>query len=503
MQANSPDSQADTATSKGVFSFTEVITEKLTLPPIPGVFSQLNSPTFHHKSASLPRFRSPEPLQPGRSRLELLDQEVLEEFQQEAKQRLRRLDGSMLMSGEVALAKQVVRDTKSRFDTIVMQRRAKERILSKLYLESAQISTISQAEPDKNQEILQLRESELEETLQACKNELHYRQTLLYMLEIKQKYSLFLQEPLRLLRDDLEKTTKDLNLRLKRTLELEAGVESIGKQTDSMHLTHQTAREYQETMTKTAIDRYKAKQKLLLSLQFERKELNTLRSIHKMQDLASVLETKLASLQAQEQHDEEIKALNQRSKAEERKFKAIQQRTNIASLLDMEPYWRYLSENKETLERAVESAEKSIEELQGEREKWRLEMKKSIEEENTEYLSREEVAYMDSQFQEKEKELKGSEAGLQPLQDLVIAATNATAQLTVLVERTDLDVKPSNVRSCLAACEEAIEGIVKAGPRVEVPPSPTLGSMQSLQLPGIRQKRRKTTRRSVTSQLSP
>lgn len=502
MLGNTSDSQADTATSKGVFTFTEVIAEKLTLPPLPGVSSQLSSPSFHHKSASLPRFLSPKALHPSRSRLDLLELQVQEEFQLEGKQRLRRLDGSALLSGEVALAKQVVRDTKSKFDTIVMQRRAKERFLARLHLESYQISTISQAEPDKNQEILQLREAELEETLQACKNELHYRETLLYMLETRQKYSFFLQEPLRLLRDDLEKVKKDLNSREKRTLEWEADVENTEKQINSLVFHHQTAREHQEALTKGAVDRYKAKQKLLLSLQLERKELNTLRNIHKMQTLASVLETQLASLQAQEQHDEEIKALDQRGKAEERKFKAIQQRANIASLLDMQPYWQYLNENRETLERAVDSAQRSIEELQEERDRWRLEMRRSIEEEDPEFLSREEVAYMDQQLRVKEKELKGSEASLQPLQDLVIAVTNSVTQITALVQRTEGDVKPSNVASCLSACAEAIEGIVKAG-KQEAPPSPSLSSTHSLQPPGIRQQRRKTTRRSVTSQLSP
>ena len=506
------DSITDTATSKGVFSFTEVITEKFTLPPIPGVTSQVNSPTFHHKSASLPRFKSPESLLHSRSRLDQLDQQAQEyfsdrEFLLEGKKRLRRLEGSMLIAGEVALAKQGVRDTKSRLDTVVLQRRAKERMLSKLILESHQIVTIASAEPEKTPEILQLREAELEETLQACKNELHYRETLLYMLESRQKNSLILQEPLRLLKDDLEKLSKELNLKLKRTLELEAAVETITKHTETLHSNRQTAREHQEILTQDSINRYKDKQKLLLSLQLERKELQTLRSMQKLQSLAAVLELKLVSLQGKEAEEEEIKALQLRGKAEERKFKGIQQRTSISSLLDIEPYWRYLCENRDILESAVSTAERTIEELTAERERWKGEVRKLVEDEgDVGYLSREEVEYMDKKLSVKERELKGSEDSLRPLQDMTIAATNTITQLAgwVLLDRQDLDVKPSNAASCLLSCADALETMLKAGPRLEVPPSPTLlPSSHSLQPSAVRQKRRKTTRRSATTLLSP
>lgn len=511
MLGTTADSITDTATSKGVFSFTEVITEKFTLPPIPGVTSQVNSPTFHHKSASLPRFKSPESLQHSRSRLEHLDQQAQEyfsdrEFQLEGKKRLRRLEGSMLIAGEVALAKQGVRDTKSKLDAVVLLRRAKERMLSKLVLESHQIATISNTEPEKTPEILQLREAELEETLQACKNELHYRETLLYMLESRQKNSLILQEPLRILKDDLERITKELFLKLKRTLELEAAVENTTKHTGLLHSNRQTAREHHEILTKDSIDRYKEKQKLLLSLQLERKELTTLRNMQKLQSLAAILEQKLASLQDKEEQEEEIKALQLRGKTEERKFKGIQQRTSISSLLDIEPYWRYLSENRDMLESAVSTAERTIEELTAERERWKGEVRKLVEEEGDEgYLSREEVEYMDKKLSVKERELRVSEDSLRPLQDMTIAATNTITQLAgwVLQDRQDMDVKPSNAASCLSACADALETFLKAGPRPEVPPSPSLSSSHSLQPSAVRQQRRKTTRRSVTTQLSP
>lgn len=511
MLGSTADSIADTGTSKGVFSFTEVITEKFTLPPIPGVTSQVNSPTFHRKSASLPRFKSPESLQHSKSRLDQLDQQAQEyfshrEFQLEGKKRLKRLEGSILIAGEVALAKQGVRDMKSRLDAVVLQRRVKERFLSKLLLESDQIAAISTQEPEKTPETLQFREAELEETLQACKNELHYRETLLYMLENRQKTSLILQEPLRLRKNDLEKLSKEVNLRVKRTLELEAAVETMLKQRELLSSNRQTAREHQEMLTQDSINRYKDKQKLLFSLQLERKELQTMRNVHKLQSLADVLEQKLANLQGKEAEEEEIKALEVRGKAEERKFKGIQQRTSISSLLDIEPYWRYLCENRDILEGAVSTAERSIEELTAERERWKAEVRKLVEDEgDLGYLSREEVEYMDKKLGVKEKELKGSEDSLRPLQDMAIAASNTITQIAawVLTDKQDLDIKPSNAASCLSACADALETLLKSGPPPEVPPSPTRTLSQSLQPSAVRQQRRKTTRRSATTLLSP
>lgn len=76
MLGSSSDSYEDT--SKGVFTFTEVVTEKLRLPPISAVSSQVTSPTFHHKSSSLSRVRSHDDLFQVKSRLELLDSQAQE-----------------------------------------------------------------------------------------------------------------------------------------------------------------------------------------------------------------------------------------------------------------------------------------------------------------------------------------------------------------------------------------------------------------------------------------
>lgn len=405
------------------------------------------------------------------------------------------------------LARQSVRDIKAKFNSLSLLRHSKERLLSKLLLEEATLATQSLDLVSGTEETLVTRQAELEETIQAYRNELYYQETLQFMLNSRKISAFIRQEPLKNLQNDLEITTKELNSRLKLTLNLESSLENITFQSKSLSLSHETTRNHHENLTKTAQNRYKDKQKLLFSLQFERNELNKIRKIHKMQSLISTFSQKLSEIEENERDFETLKSVQSKGNSEEKKFKAIQRNVSISSVLEMESYWTYLKANRQTLEDNMHLFERNIQELQSERDFLLREKREIVEEPGSPFLlTPQEAEEMDIRLREKEKELNYSEQNLGKLLDLLISVSNTVYLVaTMVLERSDLDVKPSNAGDYLIECGNVLEILLKTEPKPRLKPdleaemSPS--NRKSLHIPIPRAPRRKLTRRSLALQL--
>ena len=165
-----------------------------------------------------------------------------------------------------------------------------------------------------------------------------------------------------------------------------------------------------------------------------------------------------------EAQQEEIKHLNHRGKTEERKFKEIIHKTSITSILDMEPYWGYLMENRASLEGMVGGSQKHIERLTQEREYERKRLREMVEDRGEEsLLTPQEVEFMNEKLNFKLKELENSEHNLALLENLVTAATNSISLIAFnVMDKSDaLDVKPSNSAQFLDYCTETLEDILR------------------------------------------
>ena len=167
---------------------------------------------------------------------------------------------------------------------------------------------------------------------------------------------------------------------------------------------------------------------------------------------------------------EEAKAIDQHSLQEDRKFKKIQSTTNITSIVDMEPYWKYLTENRERLERAVSSSQQQITELTREREEAKFELKDMYVDADDSFLSFEEIAYMEERLKVKLEELDDNEANLDRMEDLIAGVTNSVSLIAfrvlsdeaALQERKVPEVKPSTSAEFLQKCCVEVESRLAA-----------------------------------------
>ena len=182
-----------------------------------------------------------------------------------------------------------------------------------------------------------------------------------------------------------------------------------------------------------------------------------------------------------EQIREEVKQIEQQGKTEERKFKSIKNTTSITSILDMEPYWRYLMQNKTSLEHTVGNCQRQIEELTRERETAKRELASLVvEPEESSFLSSQEIEFMQEHLSAKIKELESSESHLAHLDELLISVTNSVSLIAFdVMKKSDeqdgknksdeqdgknksdeLDVKPSNASSYLEYCTNILESML-------------------------------------------
>lgn len=129
----------------------------------------------------------------------------------------------------------------------------------------------------------------------------------------------------------------------------------------------------------------------------------------------------------------------------------------------MEPYWKYLRENRERLENAVSAAQLQIEELTREREDAKAELKDMYVDADDSLLSMEEINYMEERLKVKLDELTGNEANLRRMEDLIAGATNSVSLITFQVfgEEKAMDVKPSNAAEFLQQTEHEVAELLR------------------------------------------
>lgn len=381
-------------------------------------------------------------------------------------ERLRKVESSRQVSKELGLAKQQVKFSLFSFNDLHSQCQAKAAKLKELKIVLGGL--MPDMEGSRHTEEVQMQlEAELEETLQGLRNETHYQETLEGMLETRKIALREKKKPITFLKEDLTLVDQQLQLAIKESLKAHRTLGEAQRTLEAQQEAAAKKKQEHEWQIEQEVQQFKEKQKLLLFLRKEQEDNAQTRHQLLIRSQLQDKERQLNHMQGDvylelEKVSEEVKQIEQHSLQEERKFKKIQSTTNITSIVDMEPYWKYLSENRERLEKAVDSAQQQIEELTREREDTRAELKNMYVDADDSFLSLEEVAFMEERLGVKIEELDDNEANLKRMEDLIAGATNSISLIAfqVFPEDRALEVKPSTSADCLLQCARELEGML-------------------------------------------
>lgn len=388
-------------------------------------------------------------------------------------ERLRKVEGSRQVAGELSLAKYQVKANLSNYNELHSLCLVKAAKLKELRIVLSGLGPDLEASRHTEEVQMQL-EAELEETLQGLRNETHYQETLEGMMETRKIAIREKKKPIAYLNTDLALAEQQLQLATKEALKAHRALGEAQRTLEAQSEAAAKVKQEHERQIALEIEQFKEKQKLLLFLRKEKEDSAQIKHQLLLRSQLQDKERQLSHMQGNSQSElekvsEEVKQIEQHSLQEERKFKKIQSTTNITSIVDMEPYWKYLSENRERLEKAVVSAQLQIEELTREREETLAELKNMYVDADDSFLSLEEIAFMEERLKMKIEELDDNEANLRRMEDLIAGATNSVSLIAfqVFPEDRALEVKPSTSSECLLQCARELEGMQRTSEEEE------------------------------------
>jgi len=381
-------------------------------------------------------------------------------------ERLRKVESSRQVAGELSLAKHQVKSNLSNYNDLHSLCLLKAAKLKELKIVLSGLGPDLEGSRHTEEVQMQL-EAELEETLQGLRNETHYQETLEGMMETRKIAIREKKKPIAYLNMDLALADQQLQLAVKEALKAHRTLGEAQRTLEAQSEAAAKVKQEHERQIALEVDQFKEKQKLLLFLRKEQEDSAQTKHQLLLRSQLQDKERQLSHMQGTshselEKVSEEVKQIEQHSLQEERKFKKIQSTTNITSIVDMEPYWKYLSENRERLEKAVVSAQQQIEELTREREETRSELKNMYVDADDSFLSLEEIAFMEERLKIKIEELDDNEANLRRMEDLIAGATNSISLIAfqIFPEDRALEVKPSTSAECLLQCARELEGLL-------------------------------------------
>lgn len=174
-------------------------------------------------------------------------------------------------------------------------------------------------------------------------------------------------------------------------------------------------------------------------------------------------EKQLANIKAVALFDELMKRVDEKFKQEERKFKEIQKVANITNAQDMYPYYLYLLENQQKLQKAVNHSVIKIESLQLERDMLKEELQRINHTTSLAMISNAQIEELEHDLLRKEKQNEEMHKLTIQLLDLVSSAINSVSRLSYqLCDKSDkVLVTKKNIISFLANCEIQIERMLE------------------------------------------
>lgn len=331
---------------------------------------------------------------------------------------------------------------------------SKEKQLSGLQ-SSLESMLMNIAEDPLSADTLQQREEELEETVEGFTNELYYQETLEYMLHCRKLNLLAAKRPINRLKKELAKVASALSS-LKMTNRRAKTASTLFQHSLSdLTKTLQHTQQVHTQAFESDLDRLKTRKRLAILLDKEQQHTAELVKRKLQTRRLRSLESTMVRLKEEEVIADEVKHIENHVTNEERKFKRIQSVTNISSIADMEPYWRYLSENRERLERGVAQAQTQIEALNQNRTLTEKELRLlRLETDERKRLNPREVEELEERLKTRLRQLEEAEDRVTSLQAMVASATNCISRITFqLADQPEaVDSQLTNLTESLNFC---------------------------------------------------
>lgn len=372
---------------------------------------------------------------------------------------IRKIESSRLARPEIEALKANLLQLQKNLNQLTHQRMLKERMLTDLKssLDSLQMSL---ADDPFAADTAKQREEELEETVEGLMNELHYQETLEYMLHCRKLNILAAKKPLTKLKKELTRVSSALSSLKMHNRRAKTASTIFQHSLSDLATTLQKSKKTQSEAIASDLEQLKTRKRLALLLDKEQQHNGELlkRKLHARR-LRS-LEATMVRLKEEEVIADEVKQIENHVTNEERKFKRIQSVTNISSIGDMEPYWHYLAENRERLERGVAQAQSQIEALSQDRAFAEKDLRQlTLEAEERKRLNPREVEELEERLKVRLRQLEEGEAHVTNLLALIASATNCISRISFqLADKPEtVGLQLTNLTESLTHCATKLE----------------------------------------------
>jgi len=264
------------------------------------------------------------------------------------------------------LGKQVVLK-KQQYNEIHSEVTARQEKLKRLE-EKLQLLEDEENETNNLLDVYNFRREEYHDFVQGLNNEVYYQDTLKFMLACRQENAIVMAHPVNVSNIKLKQLNRDCKNMEKELARYISKFGEINKQIEA--ITQETEKEKIEMKKKmqSELKVFEDYQKIKKCISFEHNRNVT---IERQQNNAVQLlrfERRIGELKEEHIIQDEAMKVEKIQENCEFKFKAIQRVTNIATIQDMLPYYKYLLEKKENLKGTVGQLQNQIEALQEERE---------------------------------------------------------------------------------------------------------------------------------------
>ena len=364
---------------------------------------------------------------------------------------IRKIETSKQFKHDIDDLKTSLMTSQKHLNRLKHQRMTKEKTLTDLQSRLEHLQSSLYDDPYSADTVKQ-RELELQETVEGLENELNYQDTLEYMLQCRKLNLLAAHKPLNTLKRELARLTSTLNSLKMHNRRAKTAYNSLQISLLDHEKALQSVKKSNSQAILSDLEQLKNRKRLAMLLDKEQQHCTeVIKKKYNARRLKS-LEATMERLQEEEVIATEVKHIETHVANEEKKFKRIQSVTKISSIADMEPYWRYLMENKSHLEKGVEVAQMQIEKLGEERTAAERELRTLVlETEERKRLNPREVEETEERLKQRMKVLEEGDVQLKSMQELLASATNCISRLAF-----QLADKPEAISSLLTNLPETL-----------------------------------------------
>ena len=372
---------------------------------------------------------------------------------------IRKLDRSVNIHGQVNEISEFTLTKKERFNEIHEEYQSKYEKLEGLRKKLAELDA-HEIESKEFENTLINRKNDLSRIRNELDLEYSYNATLKFILNRSRDLAKKAGIPINKKNEELFRLKLDTKKEKREIKQAQIEKDQLRKKIKKMQKELNIEKKEKDQALEFKLKIYEDQQRLKKCIGIEHKRHEVFeknkQNIKKLQDF----EMKIAILKQDNLINEELLKLNRHLENQERKFKAIQRVTYSSSIEDVLPYYLYLTNNRENLEKNLEQSLVLIFELNNEKKilvnelkNWQL---------HVEYITEDAITKeRRAQCESEEKILFENEQEIEKLEDLVYTAANTLSRIAFqLGDEKVFDVDLHNITICLGFCCIKIDKIM-------------------------------------------